>query len=91
MELYLHSSSVPSWRGAQLSTGTTLPLPLSIQNLGRKPQGKRPLGIPRRGWECNVRVYLGEIGWEGVDWMHLAQGRDQWQGCCEHGNELSVP
>jgi hypothetical protein len=40
-----------------------------------KPEGKRP----RHRWEYNIRIYLGEIRWEGVDWMHLAQDRDHWQ------------
>jgi len=43
-----------------------------------KPTGKRPLGKPRRRWEDNIRIDLREIGWEGVDWIHLAQDRDQW-------------
>jgi hypothetical protein len=41
-----------------------------------KPEGKRPLVRPRRRWEDNIRMDLREIGWEGVDWMHLAQDRD---------------
>jgi hypothetical protein len=41
-----------------------------------KPEGKRPLGIPRRRWEDNIRMDRREIGWEDVDWMHLAQDRD---------------
>jgi hypothetical protein len=40
--------------------------------------GKRPLGRPRNMWEDNIRLGLREIGWEGVDWIHLAQDRDQW-------------
>jgi hypothetical protein len=40
---------------------------------------KRPLGRPRRRWEDNIIKDLREIGWEGVDWMHLAQDRDQWR------------
>jgi hypothetical protein len=43
----------------------------------RKPEGKRPLGIFRCRWKHNVRMDLREIGWEGVDWMHLDQDRDQ--------------
>jgi hypothetical protein len=43
-----------------------------------KLEGKRPLGRPRRRWEDNVRVDLREIGWECMDWMHLAQDRDHW-------------
>jgi len=35
---------------------------------------------PRRRWEDNIRMDLREIGWEDVNWMHLAQDRDQWGG-----------
>jgi hypothetical protein len=45
--------------------------------LGRKPEGKRLLGRFRRRWVDNIRMDLRNIGWEGVDWMHLAQDRDQ--------------
>jgi hypothetical protein len=45
----------------------------------RKPERKRPLGRPRRRWEDGTRTYLSEIGWEGVDWIHVAQERDQWR------------
>jgi len=37
-----------------------------------KFEGKGPLGSPRRRWEDNIRLDLTEIGWEGVDWIHLA-------------------
>jgi hypothetical protein len=40
-----------------------------------KPEGKRPRWRHRRRWEYNIRMDLKEIGWEGVDWMHLAQDR----------------
>jgi hypothetical protein len=43
----------------------------------RKPEGKRPRGRPRRRWEDNIRMDLKEIVWEGVDWIHLVQDRDQ--------------
>jgi hypothetical protein len=39
---------------------------------------KRLLRRPRCRWEDNIRTDLRKIGWEGVDWMHLAQDRDQW-------------
>jgi hypothetical protein len=51
-----------------------------IQNLS-PPQitgGKRPLGRPRHRWEDNIRMDSREIVWEGLDWMHLAQDKDQW-------------
>jgi hypothetical protein len=43
-----------------------------------KPEGKRPLGRPRRRWEDGIRLDLREIGLEGVDWIRLAQDRDRW-------------
>jgi hypothetical protein len=44
-----------------------------------KPEGKRPLGTPRRRWEDNINIDLREIGWGGMDWIDLAQDRDQWR------------
>jgi hypothetical protein len=45
-----------------------------------KPEGKRPLGRPRRRWEDGIRTDLGEIGLGGgVDWIRLAQDRDWWR------------
>jgi hypothetical protein len=41
-----------------------------------KPEGKRPLGRPRRRWVDNIKIYLREIGWDVVDWIDLAQVRD---------------
>jgi hypothetical protein len=43
------------------------------------PEGKRPLGRPRRRWVNNIKIYLREIGWDGGDWIGLAQDRDQWR------------
>jgi hypothetical protein len=44
-----------------------------------KPEGKRPFGRRRHRWKDNVKMDLREIGWEGVDWIHLAQDRYQWR------------
>jgi hypothetical protein len=44
-----------------------------------KPEGKRPLGRPRRRWVDNIKTDLREIGWDGMDWNELAQDRDQWR------------
>jgi hypothetical protein len=44
-----------------------------------KPEGKRPLGRPRRRWEDGIRMDLREIGLGGVDWIRLAQDRDRWR------------
>jgi len=44
-----------------------------------KSEGKRPLRRHRHRWEDNITMDLGEIEWEGVDWMNLAQFRNQWR------------
>jgi hypothetical protein len=41
-----------------------------------KPEGKRPLGRPRRTWVDNIKIDLREIGWGGTDWIDLGQDRD---------------
>jgi hypothetical protein len=43
-----------------------------------KPEGKRPLGRPRRRWEDGIRINLREIDW-GVEWIQLVQNRDWWR------------
>jgi hypothetical protein len=57
----------------------------------RTHEKKRPLGRSRRRFEDNVRLDLGEIEWEGVDWMHLAQDRDQWLAFVNTVMNLRVP
>jgi hypothetical protein len=44
-----------------------------------KPEGRRPLGRPRRRWLNNIRMDLVEVGWGDVDWIGLAQDRDRWR------------
>jgi hypothetical protein len=44
-----------------------------------KPEGKRPLGRPRRKWGDGIRMGLREIGFGGVDWIRLAQDTDRWR------------
>jgi hypothetical protein len=56
-----------------------------------KPEGKRPLGRHRRRWEDNIRMDLEEIGWEVVDWVDLAQDRDQWRALVNTVMNLRVP
>jgi hypothetical protein len=53
------------------------------------PERKRPLGRPRRRWVDNIKIDLREIGLDGMDWIDLAQDRDQWTAFCEEGDELS--
>jgi hypothetical protein len=43
------------------------------------PEEKRPLGRPRRRWVDSIKMDLREIGWDGMDWIDLAQNRDQWR------------
>jgi hypothetical protein len=44
-----------------------------------KPEGRRPLERPRHRWEDNIKMDLREVGWEGADWIDLAQDRDRWR------------
>jgi hypothetical protein len=44
-----------------------------------KPEGKRPLRRPRHRWEDNITMDFREIGWGDVDWIDLAEDRDQWR------------
>jgi hypothetical protein len=43
------------------------------------PEGKRPLGRPRRRWVDNIKMYLRDIGWDGIGCIDLVQDRDQWR------------
>jgi hypothetical protein len=56
-----------------------------------KPEGKRPLGRPRRRWVDNIKVDLLEIGWGGVDWIGIAQDRDKWRALANAVMNLRVP
>jgi hypothetical protein len=56
-----------------------------------KPEGKRTLGRPRRRWVDNSKLSLREIGWDGVDWVDLAQDRDQWRALVNTVMNLRVP
>jgi hypothetical protein len=56
-----------------------------------KPEGKRPLGSSRCRWEDNIRMDLREVGWGGMNWIDLAQDRDQWKALVNMVMNLWVP
>jgi hypothetical protein len=56
-----------------------------------KPEGRRPLGRPRRKWVDHIQMDLREIGRDGADWMDMAQDRDQWRALVNTVLNLRVP
>jgi hypothetical protein len=63
----------------------------SYRLLMGKPEGKRPLGRPRRRWVDNIRMGLGEVGWGDVDWNCLAKDRNRWRALVNSVLNLRVP
>jgi hypothetical protein len=59
--------------------------------LVEKPEGRRPLGRPRRRWEDNNKMDLREVGWGGMDWINLAQDSDRWRALVNAVMNLRVP
>jgi hypothetical protein len=56
-----------------------------------EPEGKRPVRRPRRTWVDNIKMDLREIGWDGMDWIDMAQDRDQWRVLVNTVMNLRVP
>jgi hypothetical protein len=56
-----------------------------------KPEGKSPLGRPRYRWVDNIKIDLTEIGGDGMDWIDLAQDRDQWRALVNTVMNVQVP
>ena len=56
-----------------------------------KPEGKRPLGRPRRGWEDNIKMDLQKVGGDCGDWMELAQDMERWRALVSTVRNLRVP
>jgi hypothetical protein len=55
------------------------------------PEGKRPLGRPRRRWVDNIRMDLVEVGWGNVDWIGVAKDRNRWRALVNSVLNLQVP
>jgi hypothetical protein len=55
-----------------------------------RPEGRKPLGRPRRRWEDNIKMDLQEVGW-GMGWIELAQDRDRWRSLVNAVMNLRVP
>ena len=62
-----------------------------VKFLVGKPEGKRPLGRPRRRWVDNIRMDLQEVGFGYGDWIWLAQDRDGWRKLVNAVMNLRVP
>jgi hypothetical protein len=56
-----------------------------------KPEGKRPLGTPRRMWVDNIKMDLGDIEWGDVNWICLFQDRDKWRTLVDAVMSFRVP
>jgi hypothetical protein len=56
-----------------------------------RPEGRRPLGRPRRRWEDNMKLDIREVGWEDMNWIELAQDRDRWRALVNAVMNLRVP
>jgi len=76
------------WTGHVAHMGDTTGI---FRVLVGKPEGKRPLGRPRRRWEDNIKMDIQEVGCVGMDWISLAQDRDRWQALVNAVMNLRVP
>jgi hypothetical protein len=56
-----------------------------------KPEGKRPVGRPRRRWEDNIKMDPQEVMWRGMEWIDLVQDRDRWRAVVNAVMNIWVP
>jgi hypothetical protein len=56
-----------------------------------RPEGRRPLGRPRRRWEDTIKMGVQEVGWGGMDWIDMTQDRDRWRAVVSAVMNLRVP
>jgi hypothetical protein len=75
------------WTGYVAATGEVR----YAYNLVGKTKGETPFGRPRGRGEDNIRMDLREMGWKSVDWMQVAQDRDQWRALVTTVMNLRVP
>jgi hypothetical protein len=59
--------------------------------LMRKPEEKRPLGIPSRRWDNNIKMNFQEVGYGVMDWIWMAQDKDRWRALLNEVMNLRVP
>jgi len=78
MRWAVHVARMGNWRGV-------------YRVLVGKPEGKRPLGRPRRRWEDNIKMNLQEVGCGGVDRIELIQDRDRWRALVTAVMNLRLP
>jgi hypothetical protein len=63
----------------------------AYRTLVGKPEGRRPLGRTNCRWVDNIKMNLRETGWDGMDWIDLAQDKDQWRALVSMAINLQVP
>jgi hypothetical protein len=63
----------------------------AYRTLVRKSEGERPLERPIHRWVDNIKIDVSEIEWDGMDWIDLAQDRDQWRALVNTVMNLRVP
>ena len=85
LSCYLRHIGIDLWHVACMGEGRGV-----HSVLVGKPEGKRPLGRPRRRWKDNIKMDLQEMGWGG-DWMELAQDRDRWRALVNTVMNFRVP
>jgi hypothetical protein len=63
---------------------------ISVSHVGLRPEGRRPLGRPRRRWEDNIKMDHQDVG-GGMDWIKLALDKDRWRALVNGVMNLRVP
>jgi hypothetical protein len=66
-------------------------IPGTVRVLVGKPEGRRPLGRPRRRWESNIKMYLQELGCGGMEWIEVVEDKSRWRALVNAVMYLRVP